>query len=378
MPKSVPLLVIVVIALAGWLAWQQTRVEPFVVSGFIEADIARIGSRVGGRIAEVLVDEGSKVAKGQSLIRIDPFDLNAQLANAKSILAALESELARLTAGFRPEEIEQARALRDEAAATLDRLVAGPRPDEINIARELLKIEQANYDYAKTEYERLSRLREQAQAAPTELDNALREIKSAEAKVAEAQHRLDLLLEGTRKEEIAAARATLAKTQQALQLAEAGYRKEEIARAEAEVSAAKARVAAIEVQLDELTITSPCDCVVEAMDLEPGDIIAANAPSIALLDPSQMWVRAYVPEARLGEVQLGTEVPIGVDTFPKARFKSRITFVAREAEFTPRNVQTPEERSKQVFRIKATLDEGHDRLRVGMTADVHFDQMPAK
>lgn len=378
MPKSVPLLVIVVIALAGWLAWQQTRVEPFVVSGFIEADIARIGSRVGGRIAEVLVDEGSKVAKGQSLIRIDPFDLNAQLANAKSILAALESELARLTAGFRPEEIEQARALRDEAAATLDRLVAGPRPDEINIARELLKIEQANYDYAKTEYERLSRLREQAQAAPTELDNALREIKSAEAKVAEAQHRLDLLLEGTRKEEIAAARATLAKTQQALQLAEAGYRKEEIARAEAEVSAAKARVAAIEVQLDELTITSPCDCVVEAMDLEPGDIIAANAPSIALLDPSQMWVRAYVPEARLGEVQLGTEVPIGVDTFPKARFKSRITFVAREAEFTPRNVQTPEERSKQVFRIKATLDEGHDRLRVGMAADVHFDEVPAK
>ena len=378
MPKSVPLLVIVVLALAGWLPWQQTRVEPFVVSGFIRADISRIGSRVGGRIAEVLVDEGSKVAKGQSLIRIDPFDLNAQLANAKSILAALESELARLTAGFRPEEIEQARALRDEAAATLDRLVAGPRPDEINIARELLKIEQANYDYAKTEYERLSRLREQAQAAPTELDNAPREINSAEAKVAEAQHLLDLLLEGTRKEEIAAARATLAKTQQALQLAEAGYRKEEIARAEAEVSAAKARVAAIEVQLDELTITSPCDCVVEAMDLEPGDIIAANAPSIALLDPSQMWVRAYVPEARLGEVQLGTEVPIGVDTFPKARFKSRITFVAREAEFTPRNVQTPEERSKQVFRIKATLDEGHDRLRVGMAADVHFDEVPAK
>lgn len=378
MPRFVPILIIMVIALIGWLAWRQTRVEPFVVSGFIEADIARIGSRVGGRIAEVLVDEGSQVKKGQPLIRIDPFDLSAQLANAKSNLAALESEHARLTAGFRPEEIEQARALRDEAAATLDRLVAGPRKEEINIARELLKIEQANYDYTRNEYERLSRLHEQAQAAPTELDNALRDFKSAEAKVAEAQHRLDLLLEGTRKEEIAAARATLAKTQQALQLTEAGYRKEEIARAEAEVSAAKARVAAIEVQLNELTISSPCDCVVEAMDLEPGDIIAANAPSIALLDPLQIWVRAYVPEARLGEVQLGTIVPIGVDTFPKARFKSRITFVAREAEFTPRNVQTPEERSKQVFRIKATLDEGHDRLRVGMAADVHFDEVPAK
>jgi len=378
MPRIVLILAAVVVGLVSWLAWQQTRIPPFIVSGFIEADVARIGSRVGGRIAEVLVEEGSPVTKGQPVLRIDPFDLNAQLAQAKSTLAALDAELARLTAGFRAEEIEQARAMRDEAAATLDRLVAGPRPDEINIARDQLKIGQADFDYARSEYERLSRLSEQSQAAPTELDNALRAYKTAEAKVAEASHKLALLVEGTRKEEIAAARAALTRADQALKLVEQGYRKEDIDRAKAEAAAAKSRVEAINVQLSELTIFSPCDCVVEAVDLQPGDLVGPNAPTIALLDTSNLWVRAYVPESRLGEVVLGGEVPIGVDSFPGERFKSRITFIAREAEFTPRNVQTPEERSKQVFRIKATLQEGTDRLRIGMAADVHFDEAPAK
>ena len=377
MPRIVLILAAIVVGLIGWLTWQQTRVPPFVVSGFIEADIARIGSRVGGRIAEVLVEEGSPVTKGQPVLRIDPFDLSAQLAQAKSTLAALDAELARLTAGFRTEEIEQARAQRDEAAATLDRLVAGPRPDEINIARDQLKIEQADFDYARSEYERLSRLSEQSQAAPTELDNALRAFKTAEAKVAEASHKLALLVEGTRKEEIAAARAALARADHALKLVEQGYRREDIDRAKAEAASARSRVDAINIQLSELTVLSPCDCVVEAVDLQPGDLVAANAPTIALLDTSNLWVRAYVPESRLGDVVLGAEVPIGVDSFPGQRFKSRITFIAREAEFTPRNVQTPEERSKQVFRIKATLQEGQDRLRVGMAADVHFDEAPA-
>jgi multidrug resistance efflux pump len=110
--------------------------------------------------------------------------------------------------------------------------------------------------------------------------------------------------------------------------------------------------------------------VVEAIDLHPGDLVAPNAPAVALLDVSHLWVRAYVPESRLGEVRLGQKVPVRVDSFPGRRFSGRLTFIAQEAEFTPRNVQTPEERSKQVFRIKVELDAGRDRLRAGMAADV--------
>lgn len=377
MPKPVIIIVLVVATLIGWLVWNQAHTAPFVVSGFIEADTVRVGSRVGGRIAEVMVAEGSTVEPGQPMLRIDPFDLNEQLAQSKSTLAALNAELTRLRAGYRPEEIEQARAQRDEAASALERLVAGPRKQEIEVAREQLKVEQANLDFAQSEYERLKRLETDAQAAPRELEEALRLLRSAQGRTAAAQQSLALLEEGSRKEDIAAGRAALAKADSALNLLTEGYRAEDIAQAEAQMQAASSRVAAIEVQMKELVVSSPCHCVVEAVDLQPGDLISPNAPTIALLDQSRLWVRAYIPESRLGQVSLGQDVPVAVDSFPGERFPAKVTFLSREAEFTPKNIQTPEERSKQVFRIKATLQKDISRLRVGMAADLRFDEQVA-
>ena len=119
-----------------------------------------------------------------------------------------------------------------------------------------------------------------------------------------------------------------------------------------------------------MVVGAPMGCGVEAIDLHPGDLVPANAPAVALLDVSHLWVRAYVPESRLGEVRLGQQVPIRADAFPDKRFKAKLTFIAQDAEFTPRNVQTPEERSKLVSRIKVTLEEGLDELRPGTIADV--------
>jgi len=367
--------VVLALGIIGWLLWRQYQPVPFIVSGFIEADEIRAGSRIGGRIAEVLVSEGMVVGRGRPLYRIEPFDLRERLAQAEAALAGYRAEYARLKAGFRKEEIEQARAKRDRARAVLERLKAGPRPQEIEIAREKLKAATADLELAESEYERISRLRESAQAAKTEYDRAVREWKAATAEAAVARQELALAEEGTRKEEVAEAEAALADAEQALKLIENGYRAEDVAKAAAQVAAAEADVAAIKVQMQELTVAAPCDCVVETIDLRPGDLVAANAPSVALLDLSRMWVRAYVPESRLGRIALGQRVPIRVDSFPGERFPGRITFIAHDAEFTPRNVQTPEERSKQVFRIKVTIEQGLDRLRVGMAADVLLDEV---
>jgi multidrug resistance efflux pump len=361
-------------AVVGWLYWRQLQPEPFIVSGFVEADQVRVGSRVGGRVAEVMVDEGSKVEKGQPLFEIDPFDLQEQLAQARATLAVSEAELARLKEGFRREEIEQARARRNQADAVRDKLSAGPRTREIEIARERLNAAKATLELAQTEFQRIAQLREQNQAASVEYDQAQRELKSAQAQAAAAQLELALLEEGSRKEDIAAAEAALAEAEAAMKLMESGYRKEDIAKAVAQVQAAQAQMAAIQERINELTVQSPCSCLVEAIDLEPGDLVAPNAPSVSLIDTSNLWVRTYVPEARLGEIQIGQRVPVRVDSFPDERFTGRISFVAQQAEFTPRNVQTPEERSKQVFRVKVTLEEGVERLRVGMIADVLLDE----
>ncbi len=374
MRRVIIIFVVLAATIIGWLYWQQHRPVPFVVSGFIEADQIRVGSRVGGRVAEVIAVEGQRLKQGSPLYRIDPFDLKEQLAEAEATLGASRAELERLKAGFRPQEIEQARARRDQAAAMLAKLEAGPRPREIEIAREKLNAARANVELAQSESERLSRLREERQAASVELDKATRELKSARAEAAAAEQELGLLQEGTRKEEIAQAKATLVEAEQGLKLTEAGYRAEDIARAAAQVQAAEARLNAIKVRLAELTVSAPCDCQVEAINLRPGDLVAPNAPTVSVLDLSRMWVRAYVPEGRLGEVRLDEIIPVRVDSFPNELFRARISFISQEAEFTPRNIQTPEERSKQVFRIKAMLQDGLDRLRVGMIADVLLDK----
>jgi multidrug resistance efflux pump len=170
----------------------------------------------------------------------------------------------------------------------------------------------------------------------------------------------------------------LAATEQVFRKLEAGFRIEEIAAAEARLEAARAETAAIEAQLAELTVSSPCDCLIEATDLRPGDLVSPNAPSVALLDLSRLWVRAYVPENRLGQVRIGDTVSVRVDSFHDRLFDGRVTFLSSEAEFTPQNVQTPEERSKQVFRIKVAIDEGKQDLRVGMWADVLMDRTEAR
>lgn len=364
------------VGLIGWLYWRQSREVPPIVTGFVEADEIRVGSRVGGRVADVLVDEGSRVKVGDVLFRIDPFDLNERLIEAEAQASAARAELQRLQQGFREEEIAQAKAKSDQAGATLQKLVAGPRQREITIATERAKIAQANLDLAQIEFDRVTRLREENSAAKTEHDQAVRALRQAEGEYAAAQEEWALLEEGTREEDIAAARAALAEADAAYRLVASGSRQEDIAKAAAQLAAAESRAQAIRIQMEELEVEAPCDCVVEAIDLRPGDLVSANAPTVALLDLARMWVRTYVPQGMLHRVRLGQRFPVQVDSFRDRQFIGEVVFIASEGEFTPRNIQTPEERSKQVFRMKLRLGEGREVLHVGMAADVLLDEAP--
>jgi HlyD family secretion protein len=371
------ILAIVVVAALGLLAWliyQNRHVPPLVVSGFIEADEIRVGPRIGGRVAEVNVAEGAVVSAGDLLFRIEPFDLKSKQLQAQAELAGAQAEYARLQAGFRPEELQQPQPRRDRLAATLAKLVAGPRPREIEIARQKLQVAAANEQLAQAEQRRIAQTAASGVSTPSDLDHANREFKAAEAQRLAAENELKLLEEGTRAEEISEARAALAEADAAFKLTETGYRKQDIEQAAARVAAAEAQVSAIQAQLDELTIKAPTTSVVEAVDLRPGDLIAPNGPAIALLDTSRLWVRTYIPEARLGRLKLSQHVPIRVDGFPDRTFQGTITYLASSAEFTPRNVQTPEQRSKQVFRAKISLDPSPE-LRVGVMVDVLLDEV---
>jgi multidrug resistance efflux pump len=197
-------------------------------------------------------------------------------------------------------------------------------------------------------------------------------LKVAEQTLLVRQQEVDLLKAGTRAEEIAQAQAALDEATAAADLAEHGYRAEDVAQAKASVDQAQAALAVIAKQLDELSVKSPVNGRIESVELRPGDIVGPNAPVLSILDNSELWVRAYVPENRLN-LAIGKKLSVTVDSFPNRKFAGHVSFVARQAEFTPNNVQTPEERSKQVFRIKVTMDEGLDVLRPGMAADVWLE-----
>lgn len=209
------LAVIAVAALAvlAWLIYENRHVPPLVVSGFIEADEIRVGSRVGGRVAEVKVAEGDTVSAGALLFRIEPFDLKSKQLQAQADLTAARAEHARLLAGFRLEELQEAKARRDHLAATLLKLENGPRPPEIEIARQKLRSAIASQQFAEIEQKRTAQTAVTGSTSQSDLDRANRELKTAQAGRLSAESELKLLEEGTRKEELAEARAALAEAE---------------------------------------------------------------------------------------------------------------------------------------------------------------------
>ena len=367
-------IVLVIALLAVLIGYSKYRPEPNRVSGFIEADEIRLGSRLGGRVQAVHASEGDRVAKGQVLVELEPFDLLQREREAEQQLASLEAAFQRLDHGLRPEEVAQAKARYDQFAAQLDLLVAGPREEEIAAAEARLRSATAELKLAKQMYDRQAELYEQNAVSQEEYDRATEKLEAADSLSAVRKSELEVLRSGAREEEIRDAKARAEEARQAWQLAQNGYRSEDIAQAKAARDAAKAALDAIREQKKELTIASPLDGTVEALDLRPGDLAPTGAPVLSVLDGDRLWVRAYVPQNRIG-MRVGQRVRVTVDSFPGDSISGVIRFIARQAEFTPNNVQTPEERAKLVYRIRVDLPNESGKLRPGMTADVWLDSI---
>ncbi len=380
MAKIILGLALLVLALGGLLAWSQWRSPEEKVSGVVEADEIRLGSRVGGRVEQVLVQEGESVRKGQPLVRLEEFNLRERLAEAQAVVRQRQAEYDKLTAGFRPEEVAQTEARYRQLEAKVQRMERPPREEEVKAGQAQVRLATAQLEQADQTRQRLQEVaRRQAGAVSQEdLDRAEENLKIARALVEVREQELLILLLGTREEERQEARAERDAAKAAWELAKNGYRQEDQAQAHAALEAAQAAVRAIEDQREELVLRSSVDGVVEALELQPGDLVAPDAPVLSLLDTSHLWVRAYIPQQRL-DIQVGAKLPVTVDALPGRRFTGEVTFVSRQAEFTPSNVQTYEERARQVFRIKVALhapDDPQARLVPGMTADIYLDEAP--
>ncbi len=294
-----------------------------VLSGTIEARDAELASRLGGRVVEVYAREGDRVRRGQVLVTLDRGPATAAVAQAAAALAEARARLLELRRGTRSQEIERSRARAEAARAR---------------ARD-----------AGASFRRGRELYRQGVISAQEFDRLKAACEAADARLREALERVALLEEGPRPEQIAAAAAA--------------------------VKRARAVLRRARLDLEEATVKAPWQGIVEVLDLEAGDFVAPGVPLVTLADPDRLWVRAYVPENLLGWVSLGAEAFVTVDSFPGRSYRGRVEFVSTEAEFTPRNIQTREDRALQVYGIKVALVE-REGLKAGMAAEVVIERAP--
>jgi multidrug resistance efflux pump len=366
--RLVPLLLLLLCAVA-YLAWRSyERHRPYEWSGTVEARAITLGSRAGGRVKEVLVHEGAHVAAGQPLVLLEAGDLEAQRLAAQGQLDQVKAALARAERGARPEEIAAAKARAASAQAALRETRTGARAEEIAAARARLAATQVAVDKAKVDAERARRLFAAAAVSQVEVDNADSAHRSAVAQRDALQQTLTQLENGARPEQIQQATARVQEATASAKLVESGSRIEDIAAARGAVDAAQGRLDGIEIMIGELTIRSPLPARVESLDLRPGDLVAPNAPAVTVVEDDQLYVRIYVPETHLGRIQVGQVVPVSVDSFPDRRFKGVVEHINSVGEYSPRNLQTADQRADQVFATRISLAEGRDQMRAGMAA----------
>jgi membrane fusion protein PltH len=372
-------LLLAVVSAALSMTWQLTHqnkmAKELALHGNVDLRQVALPFNNSERIADVLVQEGDRVRRGQVLARLDTSRLEPQVAQAEAQVAAQRQIVARLRAGSRPEEIAQAEAQVAAQRQIVARLHTGSRPEEIAQARANVASAKADAANARRQYERFKALGEHVDGravSQQDVDNAKAVLDMAEAKLAVTQKTLELAIAGPRKEEIAEAEANLTATRKTLELAIAGPRKEEIAEAEARLRVTEAQMALLRQQLADAQLVAPVDGVVRTRLMEPGEMASPQKPvfSLAITDPK--WVRAYVSEPDLGQVHPGMAATVAVDSFPDRRFSGWVGFVSPVAEFTPKAVQTEELRTSLVYEIRVFVQDPADALRLGMPATVYL------
>ncbi len=350
------------------------RDDALLFSGTIETREIRVGSKVGGRVQEVLVQEGQQVDAGQALVRFDMAELQAQKLQAQARIEQQSARLEKLQRGARPEEKAQAQAVSETARAQLEAIRTWPRPEEVEQARASLAAAEADANNAETAFQRISRLYQSGDLAQQEYDSAKFRADNARARRDSEKRRLELLLNGSRKEDIRAAEEKYRQAKEAEQLVLAGPRAEEIADARAQLAEAQARLEQLNVQLAEGEVKASANATVEVLTVRPGDLLAANQPVARLLERDQIYVRVFVPEPKLGLIKVGQKAKIKVDSFTDRTFDGVIEQINTQGEFTPRNIQSRDERNHQVFGVKVRIDNREGKLKAGMAADVTLEK----
>ncbi|HEY4759044.1 MAG TPA: HlyD family efflux transporter periplasmic adaptor subunit [Thermoguttaceae bacterium] len=378
------ILLVLIATASGGVWWYKTtnNVDPQTqirVSGNIETTVTDVSFKIAGRVTERPVDEGYMVKKGDLVATLDDSDLKYDVLLRMAELQAVKAYLAELEAGSRPEEIAAAEAAMQKAAHALADLEAGSRPQEIAAAEATIRAASAQKAQAQADFARARQLFEKRTISSEQYDFAKTAFDVATERYREAAERLDLVKEGPRKQQIEQARAAFEQAKAQYALVKAGPREETKDQARARVEQADAALRLAETRMSYTKVFSPMSGVVLSKNIEPGEYVAPGTPVVTIGDLVNVWLRAYIQETDLGRIKVGQKADVTTDTYPDKEgkiYQGRVSFIASEAEFTPKNVQTEKERVKLVYRIKIDVTNPNMELKPGMPADAVIEFKP--
>jgi len=386
--KKVFLIVVLLAAAgtAGVLAYRSMHPEVtdrIVTSGNIELTQVDIAFKTSGRLVERKVDEGDTVKKGDVIAQLDRQQLMDQRQTA---LAALETAQAQYEESKSALKWQRATMQADlqgrnadlrTAESNLLQLKNGSRPEEIQEAQSAVAAAQAQYDQAKKDWDRAQTLYKTDDISTAQYDQFRSRFEGADANLRQAKERADLVVKGPRVETIDTASAQLDRAKASLRMGEANAiesmrREQDVAARLGDIGRAKAQIELIDTQLNDTVAVSPIDGVVLVKAADVGEVLAPGTSVVTVGDIDHPWLRAYIKESDLGRVKLGSKVKVTTDSYPGKVYNGRVSFISSEAEFTPKQIQTTEERVKLVYRIKIDIDNPQHELKSNMPADAEI------
>jgi HlyD family secretion protein len=377
--------IVLLLAAAGYgvYAWRGSSRGPnnaLKISGNIELTEVNIGFKTAGRLIERTVDEGDMVKKGQLIARLDRDQLTAQREREAAGEQSSVAQLAQAETSLEWQkdtlaaDVEQKRADLASMEARLAEMRNGARPQEKLDSKAAVDSAASEVDRAKKDWERAQVLYKNDDISTAQFDQYRNRYESGQAALNQAREREALVLAGPRVEQINAQVALVERSRASLKMAEANSlemkrRQQELATRKAEIAKSKASVALVDSQLADTVAASPVDGVVLVKSADPGEVLAAGATVVTVGDIDHPWLRGYINETDLGRVKIGSKATLTTDSYPGKVYSGRISFIASEAEFTPKQIQTEQERVKLVYRIKIEVDNPQHELKSNMPAD---------
>jgi HlyD family secretion protein len=326
MKKRIPIIVLLLAAVAAGVYWFEVRPArqnrpTEELFGNVDIREVSLGFRVAGRLQQVLKEEGDAVAAGETIARLDDEPFRRELAEARAQVASLRSRVQLLEAGYRPQEIAQARAVVGERQVTM-----------------------AN---ALTLYKRQQELSATGAISAQERDDAEAKYRESDARLKSAREQLAVL--------------------------EAGFRPEEVSQAKADLARVEAAVASVELRIEDATLKAPSGGVVLTRAQEPGAILPVGTSVMTVSVKRPVWVRAYIAEPDLGRIHPGMKVRVYTDSRKDRPYAGQVGYISPRAEFTPKSVETTELRTSLVYRLRVVIDEPDEGLRQGMPVTVRLN-----